>query len=437
MKRNPFYGSIHQIFIISLLLAACTLPGASGSLEASGGLTAWLDQPLTSATLPLSPFTLKAHAQNPDGGVEAIEFQVNGVTLTSVSTDSSQPLVYAEFAWNPSAAGQYEVRALAVHGAERGYSAAALVCVSAEVKEASAGISASDCGQGEVAPVAPPIEITPSKLQLDFKFGASPDPVYYGQCTTEMRTLNFEALVYDLSTGNPIDPTLVSSVSAHYVIHNAGGASADFLLSLNDVGGGAFTNSIDIDAKASSTLGSGDGTIEYWIEVLDTTGATARSIALTLNLINCKGTTPITATFTPGGVIISPQPPTKIPVLPPPADSTPPVVGINFVSATDVYYTTGCGPNSLTVQASVTDASGVGAVNLIITYVGTGSGDISIPMSPIGGNTYQAVYDVGGQAYSYLGGVSGQIEIRAYAQDTFGNTANDGGGVINVLYCPG
>ena len=424
---------------IVVLLISCTMPGASTSTEADAGLVAWLDQPLSGATIPLAPFALKSHAQMAGGGVEAIEFQINGVMLTSVSTDASLPLVFAEFEWNPSAAGEYKIRAVAIRGGVRSESAAALVCVSGEVKEASLGFSSSDCGESLAAPAGPTVESTPSQLQLDFKFGAAPNPVYYGQCNAELRTLAFDAIVYDISTGNPIDASLVSSVGARYVIRNAAGASGEFLLSLTDLGGGMYQNSIDINEKALSTLGSGDGTIEFWIEVLDAGGATARSLSQSLSLVDCKGGVAITTTVPAPGITVPPPPPpqlsTNTPVPPKPADTTPPFVDVNFVSATDTYYSSGCGPNTFTVQALVTDDTGIGSVSIVLSYIGVG--ETSIPMYPIGGNAYEATYDVGSQAYSYLGGANGQIGLRAYAYDLSGNSADDGGGVINVLYCPG
>ena len=63
---------------IVVLLISCTMPGASTSTEADAGLVAWLDQPLSGATIPLATFALKSHAQMAGGGVEAIEFQING-----------------------------------------------------------------------------------------------------------------------------------------------------------------------------------------------------------------------------------------------------------------------------------------------------------------------------------------------------------------------
>lgn len=434
--KSKLSSILRLLVVLPLLLASCTMPVSSSASVVNNGLIAWLDQPLASATIPLAPFTLKAHAQNSAGGVNAIEFRVNGVTLTSVPTDSSKPIVYAEFAWNPSTAGEYEIRAVATHGGERGESESAHMCVSTDVKEISLGMIEGQCGKEGGQPAAnPPAEsAAPSALNLNYKFVASPDPIYYGACTNEPRTIDFEAYLFDASTGKEVDPALVSSVNVHYTIHNSAGASGEFLLSLAMAGIGFYKNPVDINDKALSALGSGDGTIDYWIEVLDSTGASMQSpTSSTMNLINCKGAAPITPTNT---TIPLPKPPTDTPVPPKPADTTPPAVNTISASAYDVYYQTGCGANTLTVQAYVTDDSGVGSVTLILNYVGKSLG-ANIPMTPIGGNMYQATYDVGGQAYSVLSGANGQISIIVQAQDTLGNTSSGDGGVVNVSFCPG
>jgi len=433
---------INLLAVVCLALSACTMPGSGGE-TGSGAYTVWIDQPLSGATVPLGPFALKAHAQNTDGSVQAIEFEVNGILLGSMPVDGSLPLVYAEFEWNPSVPGMAEVRAVAVRGGQRDPSAAAQVCVSGMVKTASLGIEAADCGDEGTAAAQPPeekpTEVTPSALTLDFKFGASPDPVYYGACASEPQTLNFEAVLYDTQTGNPVASSQVSSVNMHYVIQNTGGARGEFLLNLPDASGGLYRNSLNINDKALSTLGSGNGIIEYWVEVLDTGGGTAASPHLTVNLMNCGQQAAATSTKGAGAPTptFSAPPPPPVTNTPPKADTTPPVVDVTSVSAFDVYYITGCGANTITVEAYVTDDSGVGSVNLIVSYIGSGSGGIFVSMTPIGGNIYRGTHDVGSQAYVMFGGVNGQVGLYVEAQDAFGNVAGEDGGTINVLYCPG
>jgi hypothetical protein len=305
------------------------------------------------------------------------------------------------------------------------------------------------CGKegGKPAANPPAVPAVPSALNLNYKFVANPNPVYYGACTNEPRTINFEAYLFDASTGKEVDPALVSLVNVHYTIRNAAGANGSFLLSLVEASVGFYKNPIDINDRALSTLSSGDGTIEYWIEVTDSTGTSMRSpTSSNLNLVYCKGAVPITPTNTavpqqkpPTDITPIPQqkPPTDIsPVPPKPADTTPPAVGKISASAYDVYYQTGCGPNTFTVQAYVTDDSGVGSVNLVLNYVGKSLG-ANIPMTSIGGNMYQATYNVGGQAYPVLSGANGQISISVQAQDTLGNTGSGDGGTVNVSFCPG
>ncbi len=137
------------LLLLAVLLTACGAPGASSV----SGVQAWLDQPVGGTVLPIGSFTLKAHARHVDGsGVNKIEFLVNGVSVGSVDTDSSAPLVYAETTWTPSTPGIYRVSARAYAGAESSESLVVLVCVSQDVAQAG---FASD-GSCAVALQAPP-----------------------------------------------------------------------------------------------------------------------------------------------------------------------------------------------------------------------------------------------------------------------------------------
>src|SRR5687767_9052364 len=107
--HSPGLRSNLCLLVLSLALAACG-PPASTPVAVSTGLRVWLDQPADGAVLPLSVFTLRAHARDAGGsGVETITFLVSDggppVTVGSVTTDPALPLVMAEFDWNPSAPG--------------------------------------------------------------------------------------------------------------------------------------------------------------------------------------------------------------------------------------------------------------------------------------------------------------------------------------------
>lgn len=121
------------LFLIAVFLTACATPGEFSV----SGVQAWVDQPIGGTVLPVGSFTLKAHARHASGrGVNKIEFLVNGVSVGSVDTDSSLPLVYAETLWNASTPGTYQVSVRAFAGSESSESSAVLVCVSQEVTQA-------------------------------------------------------------------------------------------------------------------------------------------------------------------------------------------------------------------------------------------------------------------------------------------------------------
>ena len=126
------------VILVSLFLGACSLPAAGGSQVASNsGISVWLDQSPNGWTLPLAPFTFKAHASNPNGGITSIAFLVSSgdgapVNLGSVTTDPSQALAYGELVWNPAAAGEYSIQAQAFNSGGSQVSQTARICISSD-----------------------------------------------------------------------------------------------------------------------------------------------------------------------------------------------------------------------------------------------------------------------------------------------------------------
>jgi hypothetical protein len=135
-----------------------------------------------------------------------------------------------------------------------------------------------------------------------------------------------------------------------------------------------------------------------------------------------------TATLTPALLV-----PTFTPTR---ADTTPPSVNITQINPSDVgYYITGCGPNSITVQAHATDASGISNVTLAYRYSsGTSS---TLAMTSLGGNNYQAVLQLDIHTYNALHGVNGTVSFTVRATDTHSNTGTASGGPVTLMYCPG
>lgn len=114
--------------LVIVTLAAC-LPGDVVA-DSSGGLKVWLDQPPTGASIPLAPFTLKAHASDIGGsGVSQVNLLVNDIPLAAVTTDATLPLVYVETEWNPAAPGEYHIQAQAFNAEGWEFSDVAIVCV--------------------------------------------------------------------------------------------------------------------------------------------------------------------------------------------------------------------------------------------------------------------------------------------------------------------
>jgi hypothetical protein len=145
--------------------------------------------------------------------------------------------------------------------------------------------------------------------------------------------------------------------------------------------------------------------------------------------ITPTATTIETATFTPTATVNLPA-----------ADTVPPAVDITLISPDTLYYGSGCSASSgiLTVEAYVTDSgSGVGDVYLVYGFVGAGAEGIFASMAPIGGGYYRATIDIGAQGYTFYAGANGEIGIAVIGNDLAGNSAQDTGSNVPLLYCPG
>jgi hypothetical protein len=96
-------------FGILILATACGSPVA-----ATSGPQVWIDAPLNSMALPLAPYEIVAHADDP-GGIAKFEFTVNGSVIASTAGTSGS-LSIGRQVWNPPAPGEYviEVRALGI-----------------------------------------------------------------------------------------------------------------------------------------------------------------------------------------------------------------------------------------------------------------------------------------------------------------------------------
>lgn len=143
---------------------------------------------------------------------------------------------------------------------------------------------------------------------------------------------------------------------------------------------------------------------------------------------------PPTATLVPPTATRTPAPPTA--TLPPPDTSGPQFK--NLFHSSPGYYG-GCG-GSFTMEAVVTDPSGVASVTFGYRYEGGSVGGYNVvPGASVGNSTYRVIIDsnAGGQAYSVLGGANGYIRWYVEARDTFGNVSTVTDQVGDILFCPG
>lgn len=125
MKRIAFSLSI---FIISLILNACSLPAQ--------GPRAWLDRPIDNTTFPLGSITIQAHASDSDG-VAMIEFFVEDQLLSSVDVGGNR-LVDAAIEWTASEPGTYVVKVVATdNGGNLGGAAFSTIHINGDEPESS------------------------------------------------------------------------------------------------------------------------------------------------------------------------------------------------------------------------------------------------------------------------------------------------------------
>jgi hypothetical protein len=102
-----------------------------------------------------------------------------------------------------------------------------------------------------------------------------------------------------------------------------------------------------------------------------------------------------------------------------------------------VYYPA-CGgsPTSFTVYATVDDPSGVRQVTLSRSY-STASGKwLQQAMDSKDGRNFVATVDINKEAYGFLKGGDGGINLRVTATDGVGNQSNQGGPSLKVQFCP-
>lgn len=407
---NSRLNILTLLVIASLILSACG-PG-SGVATGADGTIIWLDQPMTNYMLPMAPFTLIAHAGLPHGGISQVDFQVNGVSVGVVPTDTSSEFLRTEIAWNPSAPGEYHIRAVATSPGGETSSRLAYVCV-------LDGITASQPWVGNC--------VRPTSGLFNLSVNLRSDPIYRGTCAGS--ALDLEAVLSG-------DTSSIASLQAGWYFTNIDGSASSSVVSGES--GHAMTRQSDSTytfmrdfTNAASDFGLDTGTYLLYAsaQAMDASGHVLASQNIgPVNWLDCS--------TTPGKdniPSVTPFVPTLTPV---PADTTPPSIsGVSLDPADTVYYSSGCGPNSLSVQANISDPTGIASATIIYHY--SAGSNISIGMSSGGGNTYLATINVGSEAYSILSGVDGTLTVTVQANDQQGNNTSVNAGSVAVRFCPG
>lgn len=370
MKRQRQIKHVFLWIITSILMSSLTACGGAGggsaNVSSSGGIMTWLDQPPRpqGIVLPLAPYKLKAHARNETGGgVNQITFLVNSIALGSVPVDSSQPVAYAEFNWNPAAPGEYLIQAQAASGGGTSLSEIARVCVVSEnASDASAcGVLAKNGDKVSGGKVT----VTPQGNQaVEFKFGGNPDPIYVGTCTEgEPQLLNLEGYASDITGAIEVDVIAM--------LKNSAGKQQELgIIPMQAAGKNGYTASYDLSKVDPDILEDNQG-----------------SLVLTMNLLNDQKT------------FYATSPERTITVIP---------CSMRAKKSFDVKM--GASPNpvylgqckkgeaqTVNIEGAVLDASVSGEVDLNLTLVNYIGQRQELPhqmMTPSGNNAYTAKVDV-------------------------------------------
>lgn len=381
------------LVFFSLIVAACGSQSIS-AISSSGGARAWLDQPWDGVSIPLAPYTLKAHARQAGGGVTAIKFKVNDIEIGNVPTDSTLALAYAETPWNPSAPGQYLIQAVALTSGGEASSELARVCVGQD--------ATNDCGGAPLPQQGGNQAGTP----LDTKIGAGPDPVYYGQCSGAEQT----TFMVDVVLVSP-PATPVALVKMIYTYTGPSGTSYPFSAQMVDKGGGVYSGSASVASEAQAALGGAEGTITYFIVFSDASG----------NLLGQSQTG--TLQIKPCGAAAG-------------------AVDIKIGGSPNPVYYGNCSkgePQVVNFEAAVADPTRVTDAVLAFRYLDSGgnplTSDMTVAMTPMGGGVYTYAVSLPNTAPGGLAG-GGTLMFTGFGYDASKNMiAKSDPGYISINSC--
>ncbi len=100
------------VFLMLLFLSGCTLPlnPTTTPLPSSGIIQTWIDAPLDGEQLPLAPYEIVFHANDPLG-VHGVEILINNQTLQLNPALDGKPMQEIHTMWIPEKPGEYAITA--------------------------------------------------------------------------------------------------------------------------------------------------------------------------------------------------------------------------------------------------------------------------------------------------------------------------------------
>ena len=261
--KKVLFSNLYRLSSLLLLAALCLASCNSAVLStSSGGMRAWLDQPLNGSTLPLAPFTLRLHASHKGGGIVSVGFRVNDIVMGETPVDSTQDPVSIDYEWNPSVNGEYVIMAIARDASgNEVQSEAAQVCV---------GKDAQTTCRGRVTPVGE-VSVTPLAFDPGIKVKADVSSIKVGVTCTKKVEINFSGDVTDLAG--------VLEVDIRGVLHNSHGESHEILFAMTAVGSGSYTGKYTLTTDDINFFGGEAGTIDFNMALLSESKEFFRSSA--------------------------------------------------------------------------------------------------------------------------------------------------------------
>ena len=450
MKTKQLFASRLLVFftMLCLLFTSCSVPVTAST---SDSLRTWVDQPRSGSVIPLAPMPIKVSVSG-SGEAGWIDILVNGVRISTMP--AAPGLAQVETNWNPSAAGLYSIQSRAYNKAGNSIlSEITQVCVTD-----AAGKNTQNCPSASQEDKNPQsIEITPTVEAglpqgpvagslIEIKTGASPNPANYGKCDTQSTLMSFEAY--------PTDDSAAVEVTLFINLQNAAGERHELgMFALQPAGGGAYHLKLDTNELDTSSLGYSAGTLLYTVKMMNSgkefyASSSETSIAIQPCLSD-QPVIPVTviATLPNPPAVVTPVPPVVLTAVPVPVITNtvppaPPQKPTGYASSNTLYYVTGCGENTLTVTAQVSNPSRVSAVIVHWLYSGgyNNPGTEKIfPMNPLGSGSYSLeIMDPKlHTAYPNLNGGNGTIQYWIEAQYDAGVRIYSDVNYVSVLYCPG